>query len=255
MESAEDFPFPFPPYKIQADFMKSLYDCLENGNLGIFESPTGTGKTLSIICGALKWLIDNQEKQKKLLIDKKEELENKIKEIEKKNAADWFLVQTEKIELSSEKQLLQKKLDTMSKEEDKMLKYKKQVEEHKAKKETKKQYSTNDNWKNVKNSKKKELSIEEENIEKEVFFDEDLILNDLDDHSDNSDEEEEIEKEHSQRCKIFFCSRTHSQLSQFIGELNKSPYSNQVSLVPLASRYILNIFSSLISKNSQFNFD
>lgn len=37
-----EFPFPFTPYKIQQDFMESLYQTLENGKLGIFESPTGT---------------------------------------------------------------------------------------------------------------------------------------------------------------------------------------------------------------------
>ena len=36
------FPFPFPPYDIQEDFMKTLYRVLENGGVGIFESPTGT---------------------------------------------------------------------------------------------------------------------------------------------------------------------------------------------------------------------
>ena len=36
------FPFPFPPYDIQDDFMKTLYHVLENGEVGIFESPTGT---------------------------------------------------------------------------------------------------------------------------------------------------------------------------------------------------------------------
>lgn len=36
------FPFPFPPYDIQEDFMKTLYHVLENGGVGIFESPTGT---------------------------------------------------------------------------------------------------------------------------------------------------------------------------------------------------------------------
>ena len=36
------FPFPFPPYDIQEDFMNSLFHVLENGEVGIFESPTGT---------------------------------------------------------------------------------------------------------------------------------------------------------------------------------------------------------------------
>ncbi|XP_036031632.1 ATP-dependent DNA helicase DDX11-like, partial [Onychomys torridus] len=36
------FPFPFPPYPIQKDFMAELYKVLEAGKIGIFESATGT---------------------------------------------------------------------------------------------------------------------------------------------------------------------------------------------------------------------
>lgn len=36
------FPFPFPPYDIQEDFMRTLFQVLDNGEVGIFESPTGT---------------------------------------------------------------------------------------------------------------------------------------------------------------------------------------------------------------------
>ena len=36
------FPFPFEPYAIQNDFMKGLYATLEEGKIGLFESPTGT---------------------------------------------------------------------------------------------------------------------------------------------------------------------------------------------------------------------
>jgi len=36
------FPFPFTPYAIQKDFMAALYQVLEAGKIGIFESPTGT---------------------------------------------------------------------------------------------------------------------------------------------------------------------------------------------------------------------
>jgi ATP-dependent helicase YprA (DUF1998 family) len=48
--------FPFEPYGIQVDFMQCLYNTLEQGQCAILESPTGTGKTLSIICSALHWL-------------------------------------------------------------------------------------------------------------------------------------------------------------------------------------------------------
>ena len=36
-----DFHHPFQPYNIQLEFMNVLYDCIENGKVGIFESPTG----------------------------------------------------------------------------------------------------------------------------------------------------------------------------------------------------------------------
>ena len=36
------FPFPFPPYDIQQQLMQQVYNTLENGHVGIFESPTGT---------------------------------------------------------------------------------------------------------------------------------------------------------------------------------------------------------------------
>jgi len=36
------FPFPFPPYDIQEQFMNQLYSAIESGKVGLFESPTGT---------------------------------------------------------------------------------------------------------------------------------------------------------------------------------------------------------------------
>lgn len=36
-----EFPFPFQPYQIQDEFMRAIYAVIENGRIGIFESPTG----------------------------------------------------------------------------------------------------------------------------------------------------------------------------------------------------------------------
>lgn len=53
-----DFHHPYTPYDVQLDFMKAAYNVLESGTgqIGILESPTGTGKSLSLICASITWL-------------------------------------------------------------------------------------------------------------------------------------------------------------------------------------------------------
>ena len=44
--------------------MRKLYETIESRKIGIFESPTGTGKSLSIICSSLHWLNDHRNRKK-----------------------------------------------------------------------------------------------------------------------------------------------------------------------------------------------
>ncbi|XP_066541762.1 ATP-dependent DNA helicase DDX11 isoform X2 [Hoplias malabaricus] len=48
------------------------------------------------------------------------------------------------------------------------------------------------------------------------------------------DDDDDLEEEHI--TKIYYCSRTHSQLAQFVHEVQKSPFGSTVSLVNLGSR-------------------
>lgn len=51
------FGFPNEPYEIQSEFCSAAWKLYEiDGGIGIFESPTGTGKTLSILCSSLSWI-------------------------------------------------------------------------------------------------------------------------------------------------------------------------------------------------------
>jgi hypothetical protein len=49
LQAQEFFKFPFPPYQLQCDFMTSLVACIESGHIGVFESPTGTVSTISML--------------------------------------------------------------------------------------------------------------------------------------------------------------------------------------------------------------
>nr|RBR01529.1 hypothetical protein FVER53263_07189 [Fusarium verticillioides] len=60
-----NFHHPYTPYAVQEQFMKAVYNVLETGNgqVGILESPTGTGKSLSLICASLTWLRNHKSNQ------------------------------------------------------------------------------------------------------------------------------------------------------------------------------------------------
>uniref|UniRef100_A0A8C9TTG6 Regulator of telomere elongation helicase 1 n=1 Tax=Scleropages formosus TaxID=113540 RepID=A0A8C9TTG6_SCLFO len=47
--------FPFTPYPCQQDYMSKVIECLQYKVNGILESPTGTGKTLCLLCASLAW--------------------------------------------------------------------------------------------------------------------------------------------------------------------------------------------------------
>ncbi|XP_029075925.1 regulator of telomere elongation helicase 1 isoform X17 [Monodon monoceros] len=47
--------FPFQPYKCQEEYMSKVLECLQKKVNGVLESPTGTGKTLCLLCSTLAW--------------------------------------------------------------------------------------------------------------------------------------------------------------------------------------------------------
>ncbi|XP_056130161.1 regulator of telomere elongation helicase 1 [Lampris incognitus] len=47
--------FPFAPYDCQKEYMSKVIECLQNKANGVLESPTGTGKTLCLLCATLAW--------------------------------------------------------------------------------------------------------------------------------------------------------------------------------------------------------
>lgn len=54
------FFLPFEAYPSQLEFMKDAYRCFEESRFGLFESPTGSGKTIAILSSTLTWLKENR---------------------------------------------------------------------------------------------------------------------------------------------------------------------------------------------------
>lgn len=71
---------PYEPYAVQKAFMDAMYDTLEHKKVGIFESPTGTGKTLSLICPAVTWLRNAEEQA----------FSDQMKEINEATGPQWM---------------------------------------------------------------------------------------------------------------------------------------------------------------------
>lgn len=57
------------------------------------------------------------------------------------------------------------------------------------------------------------------------------------------------------RFQIFFCSRTHSQLSQVVNELKKTVYGNAIRIIQLASRqqFCINPTVRALNSNALIN--
>lgn len=49
--------FPFEPYDVQKTYMQKVIESLQNNTNALLESPTGTGKTLCLLCSSLAWLL------------------------------------------------------------------------------------------------------------------------------------------------------------------------------------------------------
>ncbi|KAL9586121.1 MAG: hypothetical protein Q9212_001102 [Teloschistes hypoglaucus] len=266
---ARDFCHPLQPYEIQQQLMNAVYDCVSDGKVGIFESPTGTGKSLSLICSTLSWLRDEQKK----IFD--DELGRDDDDAEPK----WIIEQARKQKMEA---LVQRRLDLeirLAKIREKELRQKRAYE--KGEPAAKRLKSMPDS--------------QPQGVE-----DEDRFL--LDDYESDDERKgksstqlkgddglsaatrqlmeklgesaavvrEDPDTEYPDEPKVFFCSRTHSQLTQFVNELRRvklpaalwedkvrasSPLEDQqeqyiVKHLPLGSRKSLCINSKVVSAGS-----
>ena len=242
MEQPTDFNFPFTPYDIQKAFMSKIFECLKDEKLGIFESPTGTGKSLSLICSALTWFLQN-EKDRKIQLLKQIDEANSLKD---DGEEDWFATAVKHCSIRDKKYLAEKELKSLKLKEEKMEELKLRRNTIKRSEYNKVDIEFEELFKNadeVRDAVKRELNMQ--NADDTLHEDEHTFAPSLHDYNsdDNEDEAESIknwndadEEEEDFSLRIFYCSRTHSQLSQFVKEIQKTQFKNDVRLVSLASR-------------------
>lgn len=234
------FDFPFNPYPIQLEFMTYLYETLENRQIGIFESPTGTGKSLSLMCGALRWLKDHNDLIRRDIVQQLDSMKKDIQNKEKAlSGCDWLTGQSEIIQLKEKLLTIKSVQDLIGKHDADNEELRKRVRREAA----------NKAWKNkVKKIVNDELG-EPDNIPDE----DDFLISDEQITNDSEDEENASSK--FQQTQIFYCSRTHSQLSQVVNEVKQTVYGKSIQIASLASRqnYCINPAVKKLQSNVLIN--
>ncbi|MCD7457171.1 hypothetical protein HAX54_034377 [Datura stramonium] len=246
MEDRREFPaFPYEPYSIQLDFMSALYQSLNKGGVAMLESPTGTGKTLSIICSALQWLIDRKQHQKTQMYSSSNLRGQQEDQLGVDDEPDWMKNYViNKDTKSPEKKTKEKKQMGFNKNFD-----------WKGKREVVRDLITNGDGKEEDTDIEKVNNLltkhEVEGMDEAEFLVEEYESEDenggrskrrgggvsVNSSSEEEKDEDSMEDEEDEaRPKIYFCSRTHSQLSQFIKELRKTKFADEVKVVCLGSR-------------------
>ena len=211
-----DFHHPFTPYDIQNEFMGAVYDCFEDGKVGIFESPTGTGKSLSLICGSLTWLRDNK----------------------RRTFEEGFAVDASN---SDEPSWIREHAQKQRKQE--ALRRRQELNDRIAKIKANEKRATERYESGEPKNKRQKLAAGDANDDEEAQFVLDDYQSDDESHRRarpgtfdesglsaetqalmaslgfSADAPKEDDGEAPDETKIFFCSRTHSQLTQFSSEL------------------------------------
>ncbi|KAH9398647.1 DEAD H (Asp-Glu-Ala-Asp His) box helicase 11 [Tyrophagus putrescentiae] len=222
--SCRDYEFPYEPYRIQLQLMDKIYESIEEKKVAIIESPTGTGKSLSIICSALKWIEDHRANQINQLT---KEIENmKLSCSNADSSLDWVEAQSKKISVNLKIKDHDETLDKINKH----VTYSKELKKR-AKMRRLREVAAAES-KSITTKRQSDYDMFDEENELIVkYCDTEELLDEVDD---------EKKWDNFYKPKIYYCSRTHSQLSQFINEVKKTKkYHNEhnsLMLVPLSSR-------------------
>lgn len=231
------FYHPYDPYDIQIDFMKALNETLTGGyKIGIFESPTGTGKTLSLICSTMSWLRSRRTESEEANDEDDDDEPAWIKEsysnlLSKKNNDAAQAYEAHLTEIANNSKIRQVQV---LKESNKKFKRFKKIDAEVQEEDSFLPNDYNSDGDDELNSQRAE-NLKEKNdaLNSEIQ----KLLKNID--RKDKDEAEGLSKD----VKIFFSSRTHSQLNQFSSQLRLPNFPSLVDhqeehlkYLPLGSR-------------------
>ncbi|KAB2612824.1 ATP-dependent RNA helicase DDX11 [Pyrus ussuriensis x Pyrus communis] len=226
-ESPKFLAFPYKPYDIQIDFMKALYHSLNKGGLSMLESPILSLKNSveSDLNSAKDGRADSDDDEpdwmRNVVINKDKQCEEK-KTNKKEKFGVGFRRADKRGSRGNCRDLFSQSIE----------------EEPSAKKEEKNLLMSND----AVELSDEEFLVGDYESEEEEEGDPDggkskrklsgvSLSSSSEEDEENGDDEFEDEK-----LQVYFCSRTHSQLSQFIKELKKTIFANKMKVVSLGSR-------------------
>ncbi|KAG5178143.1 helicase C-terminal domain-containing protein [Tribonema minus] len=271
MTFVPSIPFPFPPYEVQQQLMTHLYTAFERGGIGIFESPTGTGKSLSIICAALQWLTVSDARDLEAALqpdDVQLATPQSSDRSTTKAEPDWLANFSEIKEqdaqrakarrLKQMREALAARLAAISSVDS--------IKQHRgAGKTMNGRHSQRDG---VKRRKQAQAAAAASSGADEAAGDGKFLVDEYlsgeDAHSSSSgsdteaasssDEREDAREEAEWRelgiTQVLYCSRTHSQTSQFVNEVKKTAFAAGVRCVTLGGRRNLCINPAVSSLSS-----
>lgn len=203
---------PYTPYQIQTDLMDSIYTTINNYKIGTFESPTGTGKTLSIICSTMTWLRNY----------KKSSLFSNMSDDDSSSDEEWVKNDYQQNVLSTTKNKLKDYEVYLSKIQ-------------------------SDYEKNIQEVIPLEPKFKKPKIVAEVdYLPKDYVETAIVDANTKVKNEIEMllqkdqENEMTNECpiKIYFSSRTHSQLNQFGNQLNLTKFNSSFEGIEERTKYL-----------------